>query len=201
MSKEGYIKFYAHWDKGSALPKELLVDLQKWRQRLYELQLIGVYPDGIGFGNISQRYERQQFIISGSTTGQFPTLKPDHYTLVTKVQASKNQLWCAGPIIASSESMSHAAFYEASGEVDGVIHVHHLGLWEKLIHQVPTTPETVTYGTPEMAAAISQLFRESDLLEKRILVMAGHREGIFVFGESLDEAGQTLLNYYKEYIG
>jgi hypothetical protein len=27
--------------------------------------------------------------------------------------------------------------------------------------------------------------------------MAGHREGIFVFGKTLDEAGALLLEYYQ----
>jgi L-ribulose-5-phosphate 4-epimerase len=168
MIDEGYIKFEAHWEKAPPLDDGLLEELQRWRQKLYDLQLIGAYPDGIGFGNISQRYNRNEFIISGSATGNFPELTAAHYILVTKVDAPQNQLWCRGPVVASSESMSHAALYAVDDAIGAVIHVHHLPMWEQLLGAVPTTPEHIPYGTPEMAAAIAQLFRESDLPQKRI---------------------------------
>jgi L-ribulose-5-phosphate 4-epimerase len=46
-----------------------------------------------------------------------------------------------------------------------------------------------------MAYSIIQLIQETDLLTKKILVMEGHPEGIFVFGADLEEAGQVLIQY------
>jgi len=198
-SEEGYIKFDARWMQRPAFPERELEELQRWRQRLYELQLIGAYDDGIGYGNISRRRGQSlQFYISGSATGNFPTLTAEHYALVTEVDIDQNRLYCEGPIIASSESMSHAVIYRELPRVDGVIHVHHLGLWEKLLHQVPTTDASATYGSPEMAYSIIDLIRHTDLPERRIFVMEGHREGIFTFGKDLNEAGATLLKYYQK---
>lgn len=195
---EGYIKFRADWQKGNAFPALALADLNHWRDRLYSLGLLGAYPDGIGFGNISQRWNAAgQFIISGSTTGNFTQLKPEHYTLVTAVELEQNLLHCSGPIIASSESMSHAAVYLECRWVNAVFHVHHRGMWERLLHQVPTTATGVTYGTPEMAYSIMQLLRETDLPQQRIFVMEGHPEGIFSFGATLDEAGEVLLKHLQ----
>ena len=49
-----------------------------------------------------------------------------------------------------------------------------------------------------MAKEIQRLFRETDVKEKKILVMAGHKEGIISFGKDLDEAGKIMLNYLSE---
>ena len=81
--------------------------------------------------------------------------------------------------------------------VNGVIHVHHLGMWEALLHQVPTTDKSAPYGSPEMVASIVQLMRETDLKERKIFVMEGHREGIFTFGASLEEAFEVLMPYFR----
>jgi ribulose-5-phosphate 4-epimerase/fuculose-1-phosphate aldolase len=197
--EEGYIKFKARWDKSPALPIRFIKELNKWRDLLYEKGLIGVYENGIGFGNISQRFDdSSQFIISGSGTGNLGSLTTDHYSLVSDIDIDKNLLHCKGPVIASSESMSHGVIYRESKDIHGVIHVHHKALWLKLLDKVPTTGEQASYGTPEMAYEIIRLFRETDLMEKQILVMKGHEEGIFTFGESLDDAGKVILKYFQE---
>ena len=162
------------------------------------MNLIGAYENGIGFGNISQRFDdTSQFIISGSGTGRLATLTPDHYSLVTDIDIDENLLHCKGPVIASSESMSHGVIYGEDKDIHGVIHVHHKALWQKLLNKVPTTDAQAAYGTPEMAYEITRLFRETDLIEKKILVMKGHEEGIFTFGESLEDAGRIILEYFQ----
>jgi len=49
--------------------------------------------DNLGFGNISQRLDSQsnQFIISGSQTGDIEHLSPEHYCLVVKAEPRKNR--------------------------------------------------------------------------------------------------------------
>lgn len=195
MIDEGYIKFQAHWQKGPPLTNEEIENLNYWRQQLYEAKLIGAYPDGIGYGNISCRYQHtNSFIISGSATGNFPVLTNQHYSLVTKVEASNNQLWCTGPIIASSESMSHSVIYTECPEVIGVVHIHHLEMWERLLHQIPTTDSSAKYGSPEMVTSIKQLLKTSlSCNQPGMFVMEGHKEGIFAFGHSLEAASKLLL--------
>ena len=68
-------------------------------------------------------------------------------------------------------------------------------LWERLINKIPTTSPEAEYGTPEIARDIIRLFKETDVKEKKILVMGGHKEGIISFGKDLDEAGNVLLSY------
>ena len=195
---EGYIKFQCDWTKEEILiPEPILQSLEKERSRLYKLNLIGMYPDGIGFGNISIRTEGTSFIITGSATGQFATLDRSHYAIVPAYSFAGNSISCQGQTKASAESLTHAAVYEALPGVGAVVHVHCLWLWEKLLNEYPTTPEKIEYGTPEMAFAVKSLAAEMKGSEEKIIVMGGHREGILAFGKDLEEATTQILKIYN----
>jgi len=194
--KEGYIKFNCEWIKQEL--NEDISEINKWREKLYKLNLIGVYESGVGFGNISIR-KYNNFIITGSKTGGIENLTNNHFTKVTNWNFDKNSLTCYGPIEASSESLTHAAVYISDLNTNAVIHVHNSNLWEKLMYKVPTTDEKVEFGTPEMAYEIMKLFIDKNTINKKIIVMGGHKEGIISFGKDLEEAGNVLLNYYNKY--
>ncbi len=193
--QEGYIKFNCHWKEAGPVSHDHTRKINIWRDKLYALGLIGVYDDGIGFGNISMRYQRNTFIITGSATGGLKQLNENHFTLVTDYNLEQNSLECKGPIIASSESLTHAALYESAPEIQAVIHIHNLEMWKRLINRVPTTRTDAEYGTPEMALEIKRLFRETHVGQEKILVMAGHEEGIITFGKDMNEAGEVLLKH------
>lgn len=196
MIDEGYIKFRANWTPSAPIAQSKIEKLNHWRQAMYRLHLIGAYENGIGFGNISQRIDdSNQFYITGSKTGNFETLDASHFARVTQVNVEQNTLTCVGATIASSESMSHAVIYEHCGWVNGVIHIHNLALWQKLLYQLPTTPAAVTYGSPAMAYAIVDLLENTDATAQKIFLMAGHEEGIFVFGHNLAEAAAVIQSY------
>ena len=198
---EGYIKFNCIWNKADFdFPEDLLSILNTWRDKLYTLNLIGAYEGGIGFGNISVRTHGSQFIITGSATGDKAILTKDDYALVTLYNINKNEVESTGQIKASSEAMSHAALYESDKQINAVIHIHHLELWEKLLHKVPTTDEKVTFGTPEMAYEMIRLYNETNVPDKKIIVMGGHKEGIISFDKNLYEAGEIILRYYHDFI-
>ena len=109
---------------------------------MHEKGLIGMYPDGIGFGNISIRCNENTFLISGTATGGIIDLDNSHYALVTDYNLTTNSLTCKGSINASSESLTHALIYESSPSTNAVIHIHNLALWKKLMHEVPTMGAT-----------------------------------------------------------
>jgi hypothetical protein len=44
-----------------------------------------------------------------------------------------------------------------------------------------------------MANEIKRLFKESDVLNQKVISMAGHEEGLIGFGKDLNEAGNILL--------
>lgn len=198
--EEGYVKYRAHFIPGPPTDQGLLQELIKVRQQLFRQGLIGVYPDGIGYGNVSARIAGEGlFVVSGTATGGLPVLDNTHFCRVLAVDLSQNALTCQGPIQASSEAMTHSAFYEMDASIGGVAHVHHAGLWEALLNKVPTTPAGISYGTPAMANAMAALLAQGPLKEKKIAVMHGHPEGIFSFGKSIQEAGQIIQNYWNAY--
>lgn len=194
---EGSIKFHCRWIKAPPPPKDILAPLNEWRERLYKLGLIGVYPDGIGYGNISRRWKGKTFIVTGSATGSLKSLNETHYVFVKEFNFGENSLLCEGPLQASSESLSHAMIYECSPETQAVLHVHHGKMWDALRGVAPTTDKDVPYGTPAMAAEIKRLFDENCFKKEKLIVMGGHPEGVISFGNDLEEAGRTLLKEFE----
>lgn len=197
---EGVIKFNCIWDQTKVFfPIAEYRQLEKARSALFARGLIGAYPDGIGFGNISMRsQDDKSFIVSGSATGGLSTLIPEDYALVTDYMIAQNTIFCTGLIQASSESLTHAAIYQAVPHTGAVVHVHCLRLWEKLMDRYPTTAVEIEYGTPGMAQAVGILASQIKDSQEKIIVMGGHREGILSFGHHLEDAIQQIISVYDQ---
>jgi hypothetical protein len=159
---------------------------------MFAAGIIGVYPDGIGYGNISLRDSPDTFLVSGTQTGHLEHTTPHHYTRVHRWDIPQNTLQCCGPVAASSESLTHAALYQYSPTIQAIIHGHHPQLWHQYKDVLPTTRAEVPYGTPAMAAEMWRLL-DRGLRRRRILVMAGHEDGLLAFGDSLAAAAQVFL--------
>ena len=67
-----------------------------------------------------------------------------------------------------------------------------------MLNQAPTTSKTIAYGTPQLAHEIVQLFKQTDLRSRKILVMAGHAAGILTLGKDLEEAFAVLMHERKK---
>jgi L-ribulose-5-phosphate 4-epimerase len=195
--EKGYIQFHCDWTAAGPPEGPLVLALANWRDRLYRLGLIGVYPDGVGFGNVSGRRSGGGFVISGTATGGVSSLGPEHFAEVTGYDIAANTLACRGPVRASSESLSHAGVYEADPTAGAVFHVHHLGLWKHFYGRLPTTVPTAEAGTPEMAWAIAKLLADPSVRARGVFVMGGHREGLMAFGPTPDAAGQRIVEVFE----
>ncbi|MCB0737908.1 MAG: class II aldolase/adducin family protein [Bacteroidetes bacterium] len=187
MIDDGVIKYKQHFTEAEPLPETEIAELNEFRNRLFEMRLIGAYENGIGYGNISV-LGKDGIIISGSQTGHIPKLTAEHYVLINQYSIEQNELWCAGPIKASSESLTHAAVYELDPSIKAVIHIHSKTLWDKWLHKYPTTKAEIPYGTPEMANEVSRLYNEGGMNQTPTMLMAGHEEGIITFGKDLGAA-------------
>ena len=141
---------------------------------------------------------RKKFFITGSATGEIPVLEPEHYVYVEGYNFEDNAVMCSGSLKASSESLTHAAIYKADPDTHAIIHVHNLDQWERLMNVVPTTLPELEYGSAELAKDIFRLFKETDVIEKRIIVMAGDNAGLITFGHDMDEAINVLMSYIGE---
>lgn len=193
---EGYIKYNCYLKKEELVHNSIMDELNSVRSRLKKLGLIGVYPSKISYGNASCRLSRYEFIISGTQTGEYENLEPKHFSVVTKADIAQNTLYCTGLNNASSESLTHAALYQTDDNINCVIHVHSYKMWTDLLHKVPTTPSSAEFGTPEIAEAIKQLYKENpDTKNKKIIALGGHHEGIISFGSDLNSALFTILHY------
>lgn len=194
---EGNIKFNCLLsEESSGLTDDNYLQLNNWRNKLYQLKLIGCYPENIGYGNISIRCGAG-FIITGSATGCKDTLTKDDYVRVDRYDFLNNEIRCTGRIRASAESLTHAAVYEAGPEIMAVIHIHSLDLWVKYKGIMPTSPETAEYGTPEIALAVRSLCMSSAIRDDEVIIMGGHKEGIIAFGNNLEAAGNKILKILK----
>lgn len=192
---EGYIKYDSDWTPGPTPDLELTSLLDTWRRPLFDAGLIGHYEDlGVGYGNLSVRFgSSEQFIISGTQTGQVAITDAQHYALVTHYDIDRNRVSSTGQVQASSESLTHAAIYALNEAIHAVVHVHSRTLWDSLKGQLPTTAVDVSYGTPEMAREFTRLYRDTSFRASGVAIMAGHDEGIISIGRDLEEAATRIL--------
>ena len=195
MSETGSVKFNYEHVAAEPVDFEGFAELAACRSRLLQLGLVGVGRDGIGFGNLSLRDRKTNgFYITGAGSGGIAHLTPRDCARVTAYDFNRNWLRCEGAAVASSESLTHAAVYKADASASAVIHCHSATIWQRLRDVAPTTSASVEYGTPEMAHEVMRLFATTNVKEEKIFVMAGHEDGIVVFGENFEEALGVLIS-------
>jgi len=205
---EGYIKFSLELHDAAPPSEAGIASMNQVRTRLWRIGLIGSYPDGIGFGNVSVRAPSSAlvsftatgpscFYISGTQTGASEVLSPGDYSFVYSYDRENNFLRCSGRVRASSESLSHGACYEANPEIQGVIHVHSRRLFDYLATQkFPSTSMKAANGTPEIAEDINALVLKIGE-PAGIFYMGGHDEGVIAYGPTVELAETVLLELYR----
>lgn len=205
--QEGVTKFHArHQDRRLDAGRygALAASLIGWREVLARLGGVGQDPqryDGAGYGNLSARVGpfpgapgARAFLVTGTQTGGRSSLNLDDLCVVRRYDLAANRVDSEGAARPSSESLTHGAIYDLGPHLRFVFHVHCRAPWRaRRALRLPTTAPTVPYGTPEMAREVLRLARETPLLERRVLAMAGHEDGIIAFGRTADEAGTALI--------
>jgi len=195
---DGVIKYRSQRVAGTiALPAEW-EQLNAARAQLFDLGLIGVTEQGVGYGNLSVRTQGDQFVITGSATGALRVLSAQHYCLVESFSVADNTVLCRGALDASSESMTHGAIYQANSRVRCVVHVHSRLLFDALLkgHALHTAAD-IPYGTPAMAQAVSGLVAAQPALPV-LFVMAGHDEGVVAYGEDIASTIALILHSFQK---
>ena len=207
MHDEGVIKFqaeHAHGPLDAERHGALVCELVAWREILVMTGLVGQDPSrygGAGYGNVSVRLppfpgERGQrpFLITGTQTAGQRRIGLEHFCTVRSYDARHNRVASEGPILPSSEAMTHGAIYDLGPQLRYVFHVHTPVIWRQAAAlRLPTTNPSVAYGTPEMAFEVHRLFRETALADLRVFSMGGHEDGVISFGRNADEAGQVMI--------
>ena len=207
MSHEGVIQFEAEHEQRELETRrygELACELIAWREIMALTGLVGREPgryEGAGYGNVSARVGprsaaigRRSFLITGSQTSANRCIGLGDFAVVDGYDYRANRVRSHGCVMPSSESMTHAAAYDASPLVGCVLHAHSPVLWRRRrLLALPETDPSVPYGTPEMALEVGRLYRETVLPERQIFAMGGHEDGIVAIGRSAEDAGGVLL--------
>jgi len=207
MEQEGVIKFHCDWHQTTLPPLAAFAPLNSWRTIMVQLGLIGCDPqryDGLGFGNISCQLDQPAvegalitpFLISGTQTGHYRSLTEQQCCTVLNADWQQNRIEAEGPVMPSSEALTHAMIYAANPAIKSVIHVHSPILWQQAEQlAMPTTAADIAYGTVEMARAVTQMFATQQLSDCSMIAMMGHHDGLIAFGPTLDETGTRLVRY------
>ncbi len=199
---EGVIKFgISKWNKTGSLGKGSFSGIERIRKKLYSLKLIGFDENAkLGYGNISSRSKGNTFVITGTQTGNMARLDGSHYCTITNVDFNNNSVECEGPVLPSSESVTHAACYYSNEKIKAVVHIHHAGLWEKLIrNDCPATPADAEYGSVKLSGSIMDIAGSEKKISARTIVLKGHRDGIICFGKNLNIVAKTIIGLYNKY--
>ncbi len=198
--QEGVIKYRLDYQPHALLTDAEIREIDSWRHICYRLGLIGQSAEryqGFGFGNISQRYTRQQnaFIISGTQTGCKPFLTANDYALVTDCQPGSNFVGATGAAAPSSEAMTHGQLYQLDSNIQVVVHAHSPEIWNHAAKLgLPMTKADVAYGTVAMVQEVERLFTKSAVHEQQIFVMLGHQDGVVSFAHNAADAVAVMTN-------
>ena len=195
--EEGVIKYQLDFTPGHALERSPLAELIAWQRIMHRLGLLGRDPSrygGLAYGNLSQRVAGGGFVVSASQTGDHPLPGAEDYCLVIDWDCAANRIRAQGPAKPSSESLTHAALYDADQEIGCIIHGHAPEIWRlREALGLASTPEDIAYGTPEMARSMARLCQARRFGGHGSLAMGGHVDGIVCFGRDCDEAGWEMV--------
>ena len=197
---DGVIKYTFDFQQTEPLKHEQFTEIESLRKRLFALNLIGVTDEGIGFGNISQRVGRDSFVITGTQTGHLATLQGEHYALIEAYNDKEFYLKSSGAIKPSSEALTHGTIYNLSSDISAVIHIHSKVIWNFMLKNNYLKTKDVAYGTKEMIDEVNRIFSTIEPLSNPKFVMAGHEDGVILFGTDLLSAELTLYKILEKVV-
>lgn len=201
IDEEGVVKYSLKFTQTQEVAVKECEKIEKTRERLFALGLIGAYDDGIGYGNISVRYKKKSsFVITATQTGELPKLNPKYYSLVKSVDFDTFTTTAIGVSKPSSEAITHGCIYELDSKINAVIHIHNEKLWRFMLENDYLSTNDTPYGTPEMVEDVRDIYRTIEPMLNNAFVMKGHFEGIVVFGKSLKQAEKALYNIVQVYL-
>ena len=189
---DGVIKYQLDFKLSPPLEASSFLEIERLRERLFALKLIGV-KEGIGYGNISQRVDKNSFVITGTQTGHLEHLKAQHYSLIEEYRDRAFYLKSSGAIKPSSEALTHGTIYNLDKDIHAVIHIHSTSIWKFMLEGDYLKTADVEYGSVEMIEEVNRIFAINRPLDNPKFVMSGHEDGVMVFGRDLKEAERTLF--------
>lgn len=196
---DGVIKFdTSKHVESAALPDKDYQEIEFWREKLFLLKLVGEYlPQKIGYGNISYKVQ-SNFIITGTQTGNKAQLNGLDYVKIVDYDLEKQLIKSIGPVLPSSESLTHAAIYSANSSINCVFHIHNNQIWSKmLLGNYPKTNQATAYGTIFMAKEVKKLIGPNT---QGVIVLEGHEDGVIIYAQNLKACWELTIDLYKKFV-
>jgi L-ribulose-5-phosphate 4-epimerase len=191
--REGIVKFdLKFYNTPLDVPPQLIDEINRVRALLLEKKYIGVDSDGVGYGNLSVRYENNSFLITGSQTAGCAQLSAREIARVKSWNLENNFIEAEGETTPSSESLTHGAIYQSCPDIKAVIHIHQLRLWKMKSENMLATPPSLEYGTQNLAQTIAKLLANPNASSKLGILMEGHEGGLLFW------SAHTLMNAYQK---
>lgn len=208
---EGAIQFQLEHERRALDPaaaEAAVRALAGWRRILRQTALIGRRPDrydGAAYGNLSvlsapaEEGAQAPFHITGTQTSDLEALSAAQLARVEACELERNRVRSSGEVHPSSETLTHAAVYEAAVGAGAVLHVHSREIWTLGAHLgLAATPPAATCGTPQMALEVRQWVSRCGKPTGGLLTMGGHEDGILAWGPDTASAGALLLRALAE---
>ncbi len=183
--------------RAPAPEQNLVIALEKWRALFFRLGLIGeCQTEKIGYGNLSSRLLKKNFIITGNQTGHLAHLQAHHYTRVIECDLKKGFITAEGPLPPDKEALGHFCIYDLNPQVNFIFQVRHRYLRSILAQQENLSlAQNTLFGTLQMAKATNELIAGKDT---GLLIFEDHPEVIISYGATAEEAGKNLLELYRK---
>jgi hypothetical protein len=183
--------------RAPAPEQNLVIALEKWRALFFRLGLIGeCQTEKIGYGNLSSRLLKKNFIITGNQTGHLANLQSHHYTRVIECDLKKGFITAEGPLPPGKEAMGHYCIYDLNPQVNFIFEVRHQHLRSLLAQQENLSlKENILFGTLQMSWATNELIAGKD---SGLFIFEGHPEVIISYGATAEETGKNLLELYRK---
>jgi len=166
-----------------ALEFSQVIGLEKWRALFFKLGLIGKYPnDKIGHhGNLSIRFLKKNFLITGAHTEHLAHLNAHHYTRVIECDFKRGSIIAEGPIAPSTQCMDHFLIYASNPKTNSIFKIYNPNLWNILSQK--GSPLLIKQSTSGIFASME------------------HDRCIISYGTNVDEAGKLILENYRKMAG
>jgi ribulose-5-phosphate 4-epimerase/fuculose-1-phosphate aldolase len=210
---EGAIQFQLEHSRRALDPVEAeaaVLALAGWRRILRQTGLIGRRPEryeGAAYGNLSVLATGAAagggsippFLITGTQTSDLEELTAGQLVRVEACELERNAVRSSGMVYPSSETLTHAAVYEAAVGAGAVLHVHSREIWTLGAHLgLATTSAAAACGTPQMALGVRQVVSRCGGPSSGLLTMGGHEDGVLAWGPDAASAAGLLLRALAE---
>lgn len=193
------IKFKHNLKFSPPLLEENYIALEKWRIIFYRMGMIGKNKTTeLSYGDLSKRIlvGENEFIITGSNTGQYANLDGSQYTRVKKCDVRKKVIEAIGPIAPSQTTHMHFLIFKNCPQINFIFHLFHQPIFDFIQNKGgQCLPDTFSKDFEAAEISISDTIQQQSSGLMALTNLPGH---IICYGPSAEIAGKLVLDTLRE---